>query len=114
MEIEYSLFVFTTLFLFLNLLNSCFIYRRFATVERKLKFLEDYQQQSNRIQQTIVDTNTPSTIRSNTPVPNQQITNYQYPQTIYPPVAYTQPYSSYQAPSAPPYYPPRQAQGPQL
>lgn len=112
MEIEYSLFIFTNIILFFNLLNSCFVARRFNRLEIRMKALED----SNEIHQT-------SNTNQSGSQPVQQAVISSYPPIttpVYPQMTYAQPsyyqqsYSGYQAPSAPPYAQPYTQSGPSL
>lgn len=106
MEIEYSIFIFTNLFLLLNLLNSCFVARRFHRLETRVKLLED----SNASQQNSTTAQQP-VISSYPPVPTPSYPQITYAQPSY----YQQSYSGYQAPSAPPYAQPyTPSQGPSL
>ena len=90
MEIDYSLLLSASFFIFLTLLNNCVIYRRLHFFDQRVKLLEDVHEQRQRQQEQQQQQQ------------QQQITSYAPPTTFY-----------YQAPSAPAYYP-QQSLGPQL
>ena len=100
MEIEYSLFIFTNLFLFLNLLNSCFVFRRFHRIETRIKAIED-SNESQQNRNTNQSSSQQAVLTSYPPITTPTYPQYTYAQQPY----YRQPYNTYQAPSAPPYNP---------